>query len=90
VVGAIDIKSSDLDAGEIGYWASSEYPGYVTNAVVALSQLAKNAGFKSLFADTVPDNLPSQSVLRRAGFNHQGLVDRKGKGVMYYSFVKEL
>ena len=36
IVGAIDIKSAELDNAEIGYWADSNHPGNITNAVLAM------------------------------------------------------
>jgi len=45
IVGAIDIKSAMTDAAEIGYWASAASPGIMTNTVLALCQVAKEAGY---------------------------------------------
>ncbi len=44
IVGAIDIKSAELDNAEIGYWADSDYPGNVTNAVLAMVDSAIETG----------------------------------------------
>lgn len=79
IIAAIDIKSADLESAEIGYWISSDYPGLMTNAVKKLSELAKNTGFKKLWATTKVDNQKSQNVLKRAGFTDLGEVERKGK-----------
>ena len=79
IVAAIDIKSPDLESAEIGYWASEKYPGLMTNAVLALCDIAKDAGFKSLWATTKMDNQKSMNVLKRAGFTDLGKVERKGK-----------
>jgi RimJ/RimL family protein N-acetyltransferase len=76
VVGAMDIKSNNLDA-EIGFWADAESPGHVTNAVACLAELAKHAGFNSLYAIVDPNNDRSAAVMRRSGW--QESVDRDGE-----------
>ncbi len=80
IVGAVDIKSNDLDRSEIGYWADSNHSGIMTNAVGVLIQLAKKAGFKSLFATTKIDNARSQNVLLRNGFVKKDGVDKENNG----------
>jgi RimJ/RimL family protein N-acetyltransferase len=78
IVAAVDIKSANLNSSEIGYWASAHHPGYMTNAVLALSSLARGVGYKSLYARTKLSNFRSQLVLRRAGFDDAGqLTDEK-------------
>lgn len=67
IVAACDIKSNDPIA-EIGYWASQEHRGVMTNAVMAMCALAADAGFQKLFARTKNENYRSTAVLRRAGF----------------------
>ncbi len=79
IVAAIDIKSPDLEEAEIGYWASAQYPGLMTNAVKKLAQLAKEAGYKKLWATTKTDNQKSMNVLLRAGFADLGEIERNGK-----------
>jgi RimJ/RimL family protein N-acetyltransferase len=68
IMAAIDIKSDNLEQAEIGYWATSEQPGIMTNAVVNLIMLAKQAGYKKLIANTQAQNQRSQGVLIRSGF----------------------
>lgn len=72
VVGCIDIKSSNLDAGEIGYWMNCNFAGYMTNAVLGIVKQAEMAGFKTLVAYTKLENRKSKGVLERAGFNYAG------------------
>jgi hypothetical protein len=40
MVGAIDIQLAMTDEAEIGYWASSESPGMMTNTVLVLCLVA--------------------------------------------------
>jgi len=67
VAAACDIKTNTRIA-EIGYWASCDHRGVMTNAVTALIALAAEAGFVGLFARTKPGNTRSEAVLARAGF----------------------
>ena len=79
IVGAIDIKSAELDNAEIGYWADSDYPGNVTNAVLAMIDSAIETGFVRFTAFVRPDNVKSACVLERAGFSLSKTVeDREG------------
>lgn len=58
----------------------------MTNTVLALCDLAKKAGYKSLFGLTIPDNQRSQNVLIRAGFTMEGEMEKDGK--RYIKFTK--
>jgi len=80
VIGAIDIKSNNLTRAEIGYWADSNFPGIMSNAVSKLVKLAKLAGFKSLFATTKLDNQRSQNILTRNHFLPKGEVNKPDVG----------
>lgn len=64
----IDIKSSNLEYAEIGYWSSTEHRGVMTNTVLELVDLAREAGFKRLFGRTRKENKGSSKVLERVGF----------------------
>lgn len=79
IVGALDIKSTDLDGAEIGYWLSARHGGVMTNAVRLMRDLAWAAGYRGLFALTDPDNTRSQAVLARVGFVHAGSMTRNGE-----------
>jgi RimJ/RimL family protein N-acetyltransferase len=68
IVAACDIKSSNPDGAEIGYWASALHRGVMTNAVDAMCQAARQAGFRSLMARVRHENSQSQAVLARVGF----------------------
>jgi RimJ/RimL family protein N-acetyltransferase len=79
IIGALDIKSTDLDGAEIGYWLSARHSGVMTNAVTLMRDLAWAAGYRALFALTDPDNTRSQAVLTRVGFVEDGLFERNGE-----------
>jgi len=68
VAAACDIKSSNLERAEIGYWSSAHHRGIMTNSARAVIQLADAAGFNVLFADIHPENRRSLAVIQRCGF----------------------
>lgn len=68
IIGAIDIKSPDLESSEVGYWADKLASGFMTNALQSLEEIATRAGYKSLYAKVVAHNKKSMGVLERAGF----------------------
>jgi RimJ/RimL family protein N-acetyltransferase len=68
IVGALDIKSADFEAAEIGYWASAEHPGNVTNALIAMLDAATETGFSRFIAYVRKGNDKSTRVLERAEF----------------------
>ncbi len=72
VAAALDIKSADLDAAEVGYWLSAAHSGVMTNAVLALADVARAAGYRALFARVREGNARSEGVLTRAGFARVG------------------
>ncbi|GCE23755.1 GNAT family N-acetyltransferase [Dictyobacter kobayashii] len=71
-VAAVDIKSNNIDEAEIGYWASTQSRGIMTNTVITLCESARTAGYRRLYALVAPDNAQSSSVVRRAGFTSAG------------------
>ena len=68
IAGAIDIKNEDLDGGEIGYWIHKDHSGLASNAVAAIKNIAKQAGYKRLFAQTKANNTRSENVLIKNSF----------------------
>jgi len=72
-VGALDIKSADTDAAEVGYWLSARHSGLMTLAVQALEDVARQAGYRSLYARVRPGNARSLNVTARAGWMDAGL-----------------
>ncbi|MHB9020159.1 MAG: GNAT family N-acetyltransferase [Minisyncoccota bacterium] len=88
IVGAIDIKSPDLNRAEIGYWADEDYRGFMTNTVNELSSLAKEIGYIKLFAGVITKNHKSIAVLERAGFKK--IKEDKKDGEDHFVYEKEL
>jgi RimJ/RimL family protein N-acetyltransferase len=88
LIGAIDIKSAHITGAEIGYWASASSPGIMTNALIQLSELAKEAGYQQLTALIAPENEKSMRVATRAGFVQA--TDRIRNGKLYLQFTKQL
>lgn len=76
---AVDIKSDYKDMAEVGYWASIDSPGLVTNALIKVCELAKVEGYKRLFALVMTDNTKSADVAKRAGFGEVGSEEKEGK-----------
>ena len=67
-VGRLDESREAL----IGYWAGAHHRGVMTNALVRLAQLSKEAGYLKLVALVEPENVRSARVLTRAGFTWLG------------------
>lgn len=88
IVCAVDIKSTETDGAEIGYWAAEDSPGWMTNSVVALESIAKKAGYKRLFALVRKGNNASGRVLIRADFVEKGI--EKKNGDFYTRYELEL
>lgn len=71
VIGSIDFKYVPKDGvTEVGYGLNPAYwgNGYMTEALTALLEWGKEHGVVKVLADTLPDNLKSQAVLKRCGF----------------------
>ena len=72
VIGSIDFKYPPRDGvTEVGYGMNPRYTGhgYMTEALRALLRFGKEKGVKTVRADTRPDNVRSQNVLKRCGFS---------------------
>ncbi|MCC5805755.1 MAG: GNAT family N-acetyltransferase [Opitutales bacterium] len=85
IAAACDIKSADASWAEVGYWSSSNHRGVMTNAIIGLIDLAKEAGFERLFAETQNANFRSQGVLRRAGFALSDKTPHRGNHHIVFS-----
>lgn len=71
VIGSIDYKYVPKDGlTEVGYGLNPCYEGngYMTEALTAFLQFGKENGIKNVRADTLKDNIKSQNVLKRCGF----------------------
>ena len=71
VIGSIDYKYVPRNGvTEVGYGMNPAYTGhgYMTEALTAFLDLGRRLGIRKVLADTLPDNLPSQNVLKRCGF----------------------
>ncbi len=71
VIGSIDYKYVPRDGvTELGYGMNPSYTGhgYMTEALKAFLKLGRELGIRTVLADTLPDNVKSQNVLKRCGF----------------------
>ena len=71
VIGSIDYKYVPRDGvTEVGYGMNRHYEGhgYMTEALTAFLEFGRRLGIKRVYADTRPDNVKSQNVLKRCGF----------------------
>jgi len=71
IIGSIDFKYPPKDGlTEVGYGLNPKYEGngYMTESLKAFLDFGKSIGVKKVLADTLPDNLKSQNVLKRCGF----------------------
>ena len=69
VVGALDVKSPEREAAEVGYWLSAAHRGIMTSALLAMLDAARMAGFVRVWARPDADNTRSLALLDRAGFS---------------------
>ena len=71
VIGSIDYKYPPRDGTtEVGYGMNPAYTGhgYMTEALKAFLEFGRSLGLAAVLADTLPDNVKSQNVLKRCGF----------------------
>jgi RimJ/RimL family protein N-acetyltransferase len=101
VIGSIDMRINRMHTGHVGYWLAAEARGrgLTTAALRALSRWAiEDLGLGRVELVTDPDNLASQRVAEKAGFQREGvlrsiLVNRDGSrrdGVMFSLLPGEL
>ena len=84
IIGAIDIKSDNLESAEIGCWADENSPGIMTNVTLKLLDLASKSGFKELFAIIKPNNIRSQNVVTRSSFVCDGKISKDKEILLRY------
>ena len=73
IIGSIDFKYIPKDGlTEVGYELNPAYEGrgYMTEALGAFLRFGKGLGIKTVRADTLPENVRSQAVLKRCGFSY--------------------
>ena len=71
VIGSIDFKYVPRGGvTEVGYGMNPAYTGhgYMSEALAAFLRFGKSLGVRKVLADTRPDNVKSQNVLKRCGF----------------------
>ena len=71
IIGSIDYKYVPADGvTEVGYGMNPAYTGhgYMTEALRAFLDFGAARGITAVRADTAPDNIRSQNVLKRCGF----------------------
>jgi len=101
VVGSIDMRISRLQTGHVGYWvaAQSRGRGVAADALRALSRWAfESLGLGRVELVTDPENIASQRVAEKAGFQREGvlramLLDRDGSrrdGVIFSLLPEDL
>ena len=94
VIGSIDMRINRMQTGHVGYWMAAEARGrgLTTEALRALSRWAiEDLGLGRVELVTDPDNIASQRVAEKAGFQREGvlrsiLLNRDGTrrdGVMF-------
>ena len=72
IFGAINLKNIEGTTAEVGYWCSAKEPGYMTNTLNQVLEIAREAGFKTIYAWVRPGNERSGKVLLRSGFEFKG------------------
>lgn len=87
VVGAIDIKSNNLDDAEVGFWLSQNASGIITMAISKLSELARFAGFKKLVALVDPKNEKSKAALTRANYKNTGDIKENDRDYTRFEYA---
>jgi RimJ/RimL family protein N-acetyltransferase len=101
VIGSIDMHINRLQTGHIGYWvaAHARGRGVASDALRALSRWAfESLGLGRVELVTDPENVASQRVAERAGFQREGILrsiilERDGSrrdGVMFSLLPGEL
>ena len=77
VIGSIDMRINRLGTGHIGYWMAPQARGrgLTTAALRALSRWAiEELGLGRVELATDPENLASQRVAEKAGFQREGVL----------------
>lgn len=73
IFGAIDLKNIQGTEAEVGFWCSVHEPGYMTNTLNQVLEIARESGLKTIYAWVRPGNKRSGKLLLRSGFAFKGL-----------------
>jgi RimJ/RimL family protein N-acetyltransferase len=73
IIGCIEISSDDIEHPLIGYWKTARVKGIMAGVVSCLIGIAREAGYRNLYAMVEPVNIRSSSLLKRTGFNLLGI-----------------
>ena len=77
---------------EVGYGINDEFQGrgYATEATkLALEWAFSQSGVMAVEAETDPDNIASQKVLEKCGFNATGTIGEEGPRFIVYKEIDE-
>jgi RimJ/RimL family protein N-acetyltransferase len=77
LAGAIDMRISHLKTGHVGYWVAPQARGrgVASDALVTLSRWAfESLGMGRMELATDPENVASQRVAEKAGFEREGIL----------------
>ena len=72
-IGCIDISSNETEHAPIGYWITSRVKGIMGNVINCLTGIAREAGYRNLYAVVEPVNVRSSNLLKRTGFSLLGI-----------------
>ncbi|HMQ67660.1 MAG TPA: GNAT family N-acetyltransferase [Ignavibacteria bacterium] len=88
-VGGIGIHIKGEHKAEIGYWLGEEYwrKGYLTVALNKVIDLALNdLNLKRIYAGTFENNIASEKLLLKCGFEYEGTLRKNlKKGGVYFN-----
>ena len=78
-MGAGGIHPDDEGGAEVGFWIGRDHwrQGYASEVADAVVCLARNRGYRPVWASVLPDNAASVRVLEKTGFIRDGEARRK-------------
>lgn len=81
ILGAINLKNIKDGRAEVGYWCSIEHPGYMTNTLNQILDIAREMNLVEVNAWVRVGNTKSGNLLKRSGFEFQGVLPYSGTSV---------
>lgn len=88
-IGGIGIHIKGEHKGEIGYWLGEEYwrKGYLTIALNKIIEMAFNdLNLKRIYAGTFENNIASEKLLLKCGFEYEGTLRKSlKKDAVYFN-----